>query len=149
MQISVCLGAAGVGAVNALGLQGDGLEELGSSAGIRAGDDNGLDFDAHLVILAVGLGAGVLLVGSAAAAAAVVEDGDDGGLARLIVLGRRGGAAEEGGSHGSGSAGLDDLAAASLHGHHGREGGGGRDEGSECDGAHVCRLGPAGFLRTV
>jgi hypothetical protein len=36
---------------------------------IFSGDDNGLDLDAHLVILAIGLGASVLLVGAAAFAA--------------------------------------------------------------------------------
>ena len=43
-----------VGAVNALGLQGDGLLQLGRGTGIRPRDGLHLDFHAHLVILAEG-----------------------------------------------------------------------------------------------
>ena len=43
-----------VGAVNALGLQGDGLLQLGRGTGIRPRDGLHLDFHAHLVILAKG-----------------------------------------------------------------------------------------------
>ena len=43
-----------VGAVNALGLQGDGLLQLGRGPGIRPRDGLHLDFHAHLVILAEG-----------------------------------------------------------------------------------------------
>ena len=131
-----CLGLAGVGAVDALSLEGDRLGELGRGAGIGGSDLDRRNLDAHLVVLAVGLGAGVLLVGATTLAATVIEDGDHGGAARLVHLGLGGGAAEEGGSHGSGGAGLHDLAAASLHGHHGGEGGGGGDDGGEGDGAH-------------
>jgi len=94
-------------------LEGDGLGELSSSAGIGGSDLDRLHLDEHLVVLAGGLGAGVLLacnmnmsvlsscvcacrvhmpykrcvciylVGSATLAAAVVEDCDDGSAARL------------------------------------------------------------------
>ena len=43
-----------VGAVNALGLQGDRLLQLGRGTGIRPRDGLHLDFHAHLVILAEG-----------------------------------------------------------------------------------------------
>ena len=95
---------------------GEGVTEDG--VGIRAGDLDGLDLDALLVLHAVGLGAGVVgvLVGGAAA---VVEHGDDGGTARLVhghVEGSGAGAhAREGGG----------------------EGGGGSDEGGEGNGAHL------------
>ena len=43
-----------VGTVNALGLKGDGLLQLGRGTGIRPRDGLHLDFHAHLVILAKG-----------------------------------------------------------------------------------------------
>ena len=134
-MISLELAKAGVGAVDALGLEGDGLGKLRGGGGLRGGDLLGGDLDAHLVVLAAGLGASVLLVGAATVAAAVVHDEDHGGTAGLVHLGLSGVGAEEGGSHGGGGTGLDDLAAASLHGHHGGEGGGGAGEGEDDSGA--------------
>jgi len=65
--------AEGIRAVNALALQRDGLAKEGLGAGFRLRDNQRLDLDEHLVILAVGLAAGVLLVGAATVAAAVVR----------------------------------------------------------------------------
>ena len=134
-MISLELAKAGVGAVDALGLEGDGLGKLRGGGGLRGSDLLGGDLDAHLVVLAAGLGASVLLVGAATVAAAVVHDEDHGGTAGLVHLGLSGVGAEEGGSHGGGGTGLDDLAAASLHGHHGGEGGGSASEGEYSSGA--------------
>ena len=72
--------AEGIRAVDALALQGDGLAKEGLGFGLRHLDTNRLDLDEHLVVLAVGLAASVLLVLAATVAAAVVEDGDHGGL---------------------------------------------------------------------
>eukprot|EP00960_Hanusia_phi_P062602 765212-Hanusia_phi.AAC.1 len=57
------LALAGVGSIDALGLVGDELLELLGGVSLRHGDLGGGNLDAHLVVLGVGLGAGVLLVG--------------------------------------------------------------------------------------
>ena len=120
--------AGNVRAVDTLGLEGDRLEELGRSLVYAGLDDRVLELDAHLVVLTVAQGTLVFLV-RVSLAATVIKDGDHGGTGVRAVLGLSRGAAEEGSSHGSGSAGLYDLSAASLHGHHGGEGGSGADEG--------------------
>jgi len=57
---------------------------LSDGLGVVVGaDDLALHLDAHLIVLVVRLGAGVLRVGATTLAAAVVEDGDHGGAARL------------------------------------------------------------------
>ena len=122
-----------VGAVNALGLVRDNLlEELGGLA-LRDGHLVGADDNAHFIILGVGLLAAVLLV-VVGSAATVVKDGDGGGACGLVHAGRGGVRAEEGGSDSGGTGGLDDLAAAHVHGHHGGEGGGGAGQGEHSGG---------------
>ena len=129
------LHAAGEVAIDTLACEGDGLAELGEGL-VRAGGDDGVgNLDAHLVVLVAGLRAGVLGVRAATVAAAVIEDHDHGGAAGLVVLGGSRVGLEEGGSHGSSGASLNNLAAASLHGHHGGEGGGSASEGEYSSGA--------------
>ena len=120
----VCSSLASVGTINALGLEGDGLSELSGGAGVGGSDLDRLHLDEHLVVLARGLATSVLLVGATTLASTVVEDSDHRGAAGLVHAGRRGVGAEEGRCHGSCDASLHHLAAASLHGHHGGEGGG-------------------------
>ena len=125
------LGLASVRAVNALGLQRDGLGELSGSAGVGGSDLDRLHLDKHLVVLARGLGAGVLLVGAATLATTVVKDRDHGGAARLVHTSGSGVSAEQGGGNGGSGASLHNLTAASLHGHHRGEGSSGANEGED------------------
>ncbi len=117
------------GSVDALLLQADGLEQLSSSACLRAGNDLGLNLDAHLVVLAVGLGASVLLVGTAAVAATVVQDGDDGGFAREL-------AAATAATRRGAASGIDEAALVSLHVVHTGVGGQGHRDGSSSSSLH-------------
>ena len=71
------------------------------------------------------------LVGSSTLAAAVVEDSDDGRAARPVAGSGGGIGTEKGSDHGSRSARLENLAAASLHGHHRGEGSSGANEGED------------------
>jgi len=72
------------------------------------------------------------LVGSSTLAAAVVEDSDDGRAARPVAGSGGGIGTEKGSDHGSRSARLENLAAASLHGHHRGESRGTADNSQDC-----------------
>jgi hypothetical protein len=63
----------------------------------------------------------------------------------LVVLGRRGVGTEKRGGRSGGSAGLHDLAAADLHGHHGGEGRG--RAGEREDGERAAEHGGGGELK--
>ena len=92
---------AGEGSVDAL-LEGDELVELLGDVSLGDGHLGGRDFDHHLVVLATGLAAGGL---------------------GLVHGSASGSTRDEGGHGGSGSASLDDLTTADIHGHHGDVGG--------------------------
>jgi len=122
----------------------------------RVGKDELVPALVHLVVLIARLGTAVLLVG-VRCATPVVKDGDDGRVALLAreARGRDGarlqaevatrlglGGAEQGRGGGGGGTGLNDLAAAHVHRHHGREGGGrtGQRSDNSAAGKHGRRL---------
>ena len=103
------------GAINALAGEADELLQRLGSLSLRNRDLDGLHFDAHLVILGIGLGALVLLVRTTALAAAMIEDGDHRRSSRLVILGASRQALKEGSNGSSSSTGLNDLAATKIH----------------------------------
>jgi hypothetical protein len=133
---------ARISAVDALLLEGDDLlEELLCERLIHL-DLLALHLHAHLILRSICLDAEVFLVWAATVAATMVHDGDDGCHRALVArasaivhggLSVRG--AKKGGSHSRRRSGLHDLATARLHGHHGREGGGGARKGEESSSA--------------